>query len=494
MQGRLTIFLTVVVVLVLLLALNAASYVEVEERHDAELAPDRSTLNASETGTRAFYDYLHESGFDVVRWRTSPADLLKRNAERPHVFVIVGQTRREISRDEATAILRWVRDEGGRLVIIDRTPEMRLLPTVENWRVSSEIFDYPEMGVRAGDIEQMTKDAPILAPALHSVFTRHVKEVRPSRFASRLHIYPVDKQYVAPVGGRRGRGAGDPENAPPPPPAPVKSKPIIIVPDGEEDVDEENGEDDENVDEAGTAGRAAHLSPAPVEHLPDGREGRGALLVDYLYGRGRIVVLSDPFIISNAGLRLGDNLQLAVNLVGGESGRIAFDEFHQRRGAGVNPLLGYFAGTPVPLITAQGFLRLLAVVWTRSRRFARPLPAPRVDRRSSHEYVASMGELQQRARAYDLALENIYTRTRRALARYAGLPNTTHHTELAARVAARSGREAAALEALFRECEDAIAGERLTARRTLELVADLRALERDLGIRMREREIRQARL
>ena len=66
----------------------------------------------------------------------------------------------------------------------------------------------------------------------------------------------------------------------------------------------------------------------------------------------------------------------------------------------------------------------------------RAVPSPRPDRRSKLEFVSSMAELQQRARAYDLAVENVYQRTRRALARYAGLPATATPAQLAERVAA----------------------------------------------------------
>ena len=104
-----------------------------------------------------------------------------------------------------------------------------------------------------------------------------------------------------------------------------------------------------------------------------------------------------------------------------------------------------------------------------------------------------MAELQQRAHAYDLALENIYARTRRALARYGGLPTTAGPEQIAERVAARSGRDRAALESLLRECEDACAGAPLKAGRALELARHLRELERDLGLLMRSREIRQTR-
>ena len=401
----------------------------------------------------------------------------------------MGRTHRPFEGDEVVALLRWV-GAGGRLVLIDRNPEPNLLPTSGLWRVSAEVFEKPGPDVRPENVENMTRGVPPLAPSQPTPLTRDVSRVTRSRFAGRLYVYKTDP--VAPVvavsAPPRARGpvarmtptpapteeeddffGAEETEPPPPPPKPVVASERVPVAEG--------------------------ISPAPVEHLPDGREGEGALLVDYTYGRGRIVILSDPFIVSNAGLNRSDNLLLAANVVaGGEGseGRIAFDEFHQGFGAARNPFFAYFAGTPILWLFAQGAFIVVAVVWTRGRRFARPLPAPHVDRRSKLEYVASMAELQLRARAYDLAVENIYGRTRRALARYGGVAADAPPQELAARVAARSGRDAGGLEALLRECEDAMAGEPLSARRALALVANLRALERELGIRMRAREIRQA--
>jgi hypothetical protein len=103
-----------------------------------------------------------------------------------------------------------------------------------------------------------------------------------------------------------------------------------------------------------------------------------------------------------------------------------------------------------------------------------------------------MAELQQRARAFDLAIENIYSRTRRALARYGGTDSAAPRAEIAAAVASRSGVDRARLEELMRECEDVSAGARVTPRRALHLARSLRELERTLGIRMRAREIKQA--
>ena len=512
MQGRLAIFLTIVVVLIVLVALNAAAYVRVEEEADTELSPNRSTANAGPTGTRALYDFLAQSDYKVVRWTDPVAALLNKSTLKPATFVVVGTLRTQYKEGEAQAVRHWV-EEGGRLVIIDRQPDSNLLPSAGIWYVTPELVEYPSPSVRPEDVESMTAGIKAVAPAQPTLLTRDVEQIAPSRFAARLHIISTKAATGTLINRRGGFGPGQRRREATPTPATVEDKDDDLW--TEEDT-EASPEDTEapaptpepsqgvgpvvvrNPDASSTppavAEGAGGISPAPVEHFRDGREGEGALLVDYAYGRGRIIILSDPFIVSNGGLSRADNLQLAVNIVSsaGAEGIIAFDEYHQGLGAMRNRTLSYFAGTPVVGIFAQAAFILIAVMWSRGRRFARPLPAPRIDRRSNLEFVASMAELQQRARAYDLAIENVYTRTRRALARYAGTPATVSYREIAARVAARSGKNREMIETLMRECEDAIAGAPITARQTLALVARLRELERDLGIRMRAREIRQA--
>jgi len=230
-------------------------------------------------------------------------------------------------------------------------------------------------------------------------------------------------------------------------------------------------------------------SPAPVVHLAD---SKGTLLIDYPHGQGRIILLSEPYIFSNHGIKLKDNLQLAINMLASGQGLIAFDEYHQGRGITRNALISYFSGTPVIPVLAQIVLLILLILWTRSRRFARPLPLPQVDRRSSLEFVASMAELQRRARAFDLAIENIYMRTRRVLSRYAGVDYNSPRSEISSRVAARSSLESQTLEALMRQCEEAINSGHVTEQQALHLVQRLRKVERVLGLRMRRREVKQA--
>jgi hypothetical protein len=464
MRQRLAIIVTIVLVLGVLIVLNAATYVAPEEKVDSELMPNRSTYNAGPTGTRALYDLLSESGYKVMRWRETPARLLTEGGASVTTFVIVGTTLLPVDDDQAKSLLLWV-ERGGRLVIVDRRPEPRLLPQSGDWSISTVLLEYPFLNVDSANPEQMTKGVKPVRPAQPTQLTRNVQAVRPSRFASAIQFSRAKSVKAVARTKTDEPGTGGEANNPVPSETETPTPP----------------NDDE--------GSFLLTSPAPVVHLSN---AKGALLVDYPHGAGRIIILSDPYMISNGGISLEDNVQLALNTIAGISGLIAFDEYHQGRGATHNALAAYFAGTPVLAIAGQIVLIIVVIVWTRGRRFGRPLPLPQVDRRSSLEFVASMAELQQRARALDLAIENIYSRTRRVLTRYAGVDYHSSRAEIAERVASRSSLDRAPLEALMRSCEETINGAPISERQSVELVQRLREVERALGLRMRSREIRQA--
>src|SRR3984893_10409854 len=121
MRQRLVIIVTLVAVVGVLVALNAASYVKVEQTADSELSPDRSTFNSGATGTRALYDFLQESGYQMARWREPTSSLLTFNGSKPATLVVVGLTRVPFTKPETEELLHWV-ENGGRLVIVDRNP------------------------------------------------------------------------------------------------------------------------------------------------------------------------------------------------------------------------------------------------------------------------------------------------------------------------------------------------------------------------------------
>ncbi|MCA1578494.1 MAG: DUF4350 domain-containing protein [Acidobacteria bacterium] len=459
MRQRLTIILTFVVIIGALVILNTITYVKEEQLPDSEVVPNRSTYHSGPTGTRALHDFLSESGYKVMRWRDAPEKLLGETGESVATFVVIGSTRLPFSEEQLQALRQWIA-RGGCFVLIDREP---IQAGMSDWSITALATEFPAFETDPADATQMTENVTPAAPVQPTGLTHNVSTILPSRFASRIMINPATKKEedAKKEEVTEDHVFEDFEDEPPPPP------PAVIA----------------------ESDKAATVSYAPVVHIAD---KSGALLVDYLYGRGRVLLLSDPYIVTNTGIRANDNLQLAINVLTTHDGLIAFDEYHQGRGITRNAFASYFSGTPVLAIAAQIVLLVLLVLWTNARRFGRPLPLPYVDRRSSLEFVASMAELQERSRAFDLAIENIYARTRRVLARYAGVDYNSPRSEIAARVAARSNIDAHQLETLMRQCEDTINGEPIHWRQAIDLVKRLRAVERKLGLRMRTRDARQA--
>jgi hypothetical protein len=386
--------------------------------------------------------------------------LLSSTGPKPSTLVVVGETRFPFTKKEANELLLWVA-LGGRLVIVDRSPQRMLVPKSGAWDARFVMTNFPWNDLDPSDFEAMTREVKAIAPSQPTVFARNVETIMPSRFASALVF--------------------------------VRTTPAT-EPNGSSNDESDESDDDEFLPEpdsesAAGADSASAVSPAPIISFTN---DRGGFVAEYPHGQGRIVLLSDPYIVANNGISRADNLHLAINVVMGGGGVVAFDEFHQGRGSTHNALIQYFRGTPVFAICAQLLLLAVAVVWTRGTRFGRPLPLPHVDRRSSLEFVASMAELQQRAKAHDLALENIYSRVRRVLVRHAGLNQSSTRAEIARRVAVRSRLNEKQLESLMRSCEDTINGAPTNGRETLRLVRRLRDVEARLGLQGRARDAKQS--
>ncbi len=498
-----------VVIVGVLIALNAASYLRLERRNDTESLPNRSTFNAGATGTRAFYELLQDSGKSVIRWQETPSALFTRSGKNIKTFVVIGELRQSFNAEESRDLLNWVR-QGGRLVIIDRELDEKLIPDESPWKIQSSglaasVFN----NANPANVKEMTNGVIASRPAQPTLFTQNVEAVMPSRFAGSISLEfkgwdsPKDKENKTTEKGFPKTELFFQSQPPPPMPKPTP-KPQTSTKEGNSDKTENgsgNGIGSGNAPKptpkpkrpgsifddifgapapAGTPiSEKKYTFSAPVSHLA----GSHNILVDLPHGAGQIVYLSDPYIIANSGIQLVDNSQLALNLMD-NGGTIAFDEFHQGYGASGTRLAQYFANTPFPAIAAQlAFLTLLFVI-SQGRRFARALPLPNPDRRSKLEYVAAMAELQKRTHSFDLAMETIYSRTRRNLSRAVGVDNTTTtRLVLAQLVAERARMNKDEVRKIFHDCEDIIHGEKTNARTVLELIEKLRELESRLGLR-----------
>ncbi len=494
MRQKFLIILALLFLIILLVGLNAASYTQKEELPDTEIAPNRSTYHAGATGTRAFYDLLAETGRKPMRWQEPMSALLINNKNNPSTFVVIGQTRREFTDAEIEQLLRWV-SQGGKLVIIDREPPTELVKTTANWSVSFEPSkDLPFINTDPSDQKQMTEKTVAAKPVQPSVFTEKVNAVQPSRFASSIKFerfadaaseakpaesdvptkFSIEPEKESSPKSKQAKDDGlFQASEPTPVPPPIKAAPQENKSDG---TSSETGD-------SGTVETNALI--APVGHLANNEKN---LLVDVPFGSGEIVFLTDPYIVSNGSINLVDNAQLAVNVVASREGIIAFDEFHQGYGANNNSLLAYFEGTPLTAMILQLAVLIGVILYTQSRRFARPLPENEPNRLSKLEYVSAMAELQQRTKAYDLAIENIYTDFRRRTARLVGVDNfTTSRQDLAKLIAERAKMNFDEVENLMFVSEDIIRGEPTNKREVLQITSRLRLLEEKLGLQRRKR-------
>jgi len=486
MRQKLGVILGLAVLILILIGLNAATYVQKEKTPDNEIIPNRSSFNSGATGTQALYTLLNETGRNVTRWQ-SPMDALTTQSAKntPSTFVVVGKTRRHFEDIEIKQLLEWV-NSGGRLVLVDRDLDERLTKAIAVWQLTQKTNDLELLIMTdPSDAPQMTSGMPASKPVQPSVFTQNVNAIQTSRFASHIEISMKVPDVVQTSGSGydTANSIGQPRSTPydfyqptpspsptgttyemrgdaPPPPAPARSTSLTTV-QGDE-----------------VAGDAAYS--APVVHVIGNQRN---VLVDIPYGAGEIVVLSDPFIVSNAGVGLVDNAQLAINVVATGGGLVAFDEFHQGYGANRNQFFAYFSGTPVIAIFGQIALIIFVVMLSRSRRFARAVPEGEPDRRTKLEYVGAMAELQQRTRAYDLALENIFADFKRRVSNLFGLDvRSTNSRQLAKLIAERGKVDAAEIESVLEKVQDIIYGEATSKKATVALVTRLREIESQLGM------------
>src|SRR5882724_8940544 len=261
MRQRLIIIVTLVAVVAVLVLLNAASYVKVEPTRDSESTPDRSSYNAGATGTRALYDFLHESGYQVIRWREPTSSLLSSSGPKPATVVVIGDTRLRFSEVESKEILLWVKS-GGRLVIIDRTPDQKLLPKSGDWTIRALLTNFPWSDLDPTDFEQMTREVKPVSPSQPTVLARNVESVMPSRFASAIIFTRVPSLKKT-----------DKANA-------------YDEPSADESNDDDDSEAEAEPRPDISPDKPPSVSPAPFAGFAT---DRGSLLIDYPHGKGRIV-------------------------------------------------------------------------------------------------------------------------------------------------------------------------------------------------------------
>ena len=157
-----------------------------------------------------------------------------------------------------------------------------------------------------------------------------------------------------------------------------------------------------------------------VQHFGD---SAGGVVISLQEGAGTVIALSDPHLMTNTGIEEGGNLSLLVNILFSyaDAKTVYFDEYHhgfERRPT----VLHLFRSTTLGWALLQVTTAVVLLMYSRGRRFGRPKP-PRTRgeaHRLSVEYVTSLADIYQTARASGAALSNLYERLLRSVSESAG--------------------------------------------------------------------------
>jgi Domain of unknown function (DUF4350) len=405
MRRYLGIIIASLIVIGVLIALSAAGNIELDRPAESEMEPIRSSYSTGPTGTRGFYQLLEESGRPVARWRESYLSLAEKADNALIIAVGPFQFNMPLPENEARALHDFIA-AGGNALIISRSPGQQFGdPIIHSISINSRITAKNPPWTAAPEMLVDSRSNQLIVQPTE--LTKNLSKLALSQLAARM-------TFTSP-----GR-VSEPTSQTKSEPSTTESTPV----------------DARRETEAAVKSR---IKPAaPVIHLGD---SDGAVLADFKYGDGRVVFLSDPFVIANKGIAHGSNLRLALNLIDslgadrdGAARRIYFDEYHHGYRSESNPLVNYFRGTPMAWLVVHGLLLSLLIVYTYGKRFARPLPLPQADRHSPLEFVSSMANLQQVAKARDLAIENIFPRFKAQLCRRLGLSSRAQPEEIVAGV------------------------------------------------------------
>ncbi|MGO8670061.1 MAG: DUF4350 domain-containing protein [Capsulimonadaceae bacterium] len=212
----------------------------------------------------------------------------------------------------------------------------------------------------------------------------------------------------------------------------------------------------------------------------------GAMVAAVPVGKGRIIVVADGEFASNGNLSRSENAVFLGNLLAryaqpGET--VLFDEYHHgdvstSGGMALWPALG----RPLQTIVLQILLAAVLAVIVAGSRFGTPVPLLRGVQRNSAEYVTSLAGLYLRAGASSTMLEMIYNQFLRDLTVRLGVSSDSNLEQLAAVASRRSGVSGAEMRRLLAACEQRIDSGVVSEVDLLDLVRRMDRIRKEIGI------------
>ena len=207
--------------------------------------------------------------------------------------------------------------------------------------------------------------------------------------------------------------------------------------------------------------------------------GERTLVVEYPYGKGRVLWWASATPLTNAGLKEPGNLEFFLACVGAEKGSVFWDEYvHGYR----ETLASSIVHSPVKWLALQLSLLAIAVVFTFSRRSG-PICAPVAQSRTSPiEFVQTLGGLYEKAGSASVVVDICYQRFRYWLTRRLGTGSSLSTEDLLSAVRERWALNDDHFAGVIQRCDSARSDPYLQPPEALHLVRELDDYANRLGL------------
>jgi hypothetical protein len=157
----------------------------------------------------------------------------------------------------------------------------------------------------------------------------------------------------------------------------------------------------------------------------------GIYLAEVVQGKGRLILLTLPDLLTNREIALADNLILFLNIVtiyGQKDEVIWFNEF--AHGYTWQKTTREVFTWPLRLVVMQLALGVLLLYYYWGKRFGRIIPLPENLSLVSGDYVSSLANIYRQGRARHLIMGSIYQDFKYDLAQYLGVSKHLSNQEL----------------------------------------------------------------
>ncbi len=170
-------------------------------------------------------------------------------------------------------------------------------------------------------------------------------------------------------------------------------------------------------------------------------DSEGPVMAEATAGQGRVVLLSQPYPLSNHGLARADNMRLGSNLLGviADAGRreqpvrIGFDEFRlglAERHVMWRAMLALLLEGRWGLAIAQVLVVAMLALWAAGRRFGRAEDVTSPPQRRQGAFAEAAGRLLRDAGAAEMAMQSIERDGRQRICQRLRLPATADDEQI----------------------------------------------------------------